>query len=409
MSQKLEKDPRTEKILAALKVRPKTTVELAKEIDYSETTALRFIGFLLEQNFIERIPDSAYYQLTEDECKRLGVVYPSYETEQNISNIPRFYFSKLPIIERWAQLAIGNESRLQNIGDFQNICYGEIVSNFKIHPSAWKHPETSEKFYRMYKMQYGAEMPANTIKAIRAFLSVCLHVNLDANRFEAEYLGLVVKHNAGKYRFIQLLPDEEVQARQWLSTIGLDEAKKNGLDPEGLLGHYAIATEAFPRPSRVLAVEVSRVSFERGLLHWTMWETKQSEEWPKFVKDPQLVEWARKWFDKRRYNKFRYSFLNDNNYESEKYESNKLSKEREPYANVYKEMFKAIGKTENIYYKDTLYCLRHIGVLRWAKRLQNRNGILLIQQMGWTDTRTLLKYYLGMRPADMLDEISIAN
>jgi hypothetical protein len=404
MSQALINDARLTVIFEKLKERPCTVAELAEAIDRKEDTARKFVNLLIENQFVENIPKSAYYQITEKERQRQGMKYPDYATEADIKKIPEYYFREIPTIRRWWQLSIGTPSKEARINAFANICYGRTVKGFTIHPADWKHPETTERFYREYKTQHGKEYPEHIIKALRAFLHICLNVNLETNSNELALLGLKTPVPKGKYRFIEFNADEEKAAKEWLKNEGIRLAKIQGLDPDGLLAHYAFATEGFPRPSRVLSIETARIAYENGVIHWLMWETKQGTDYPKFIKDADFITWAKTWVEKRRFLKRRYLFLDDNNYESRLYESAELDDERSPYREIYKAMFQAIGKQETIYYQKTLYCLRHIGVMRWAKRL-GLKGMVIIQQMGWEDMKTLLRYYLGVRPSDIMAEI----
>lgn len=395
------------KIVAQLYIKPCKTIELAHHIKYGRDVTQRHLNFLLQNNQIEKIPLSHFYQLIKHKYE--------FDFENDpITRIPQIFFREIPIIKKWYQWSIGIPSKIENVNIFQNICYGEVCKTFKINPSKWQHPFTTEKFYIAYKTEYGKEYPEHIIKAVRAFLNVCLKVNLGKNNFEALYLGLAGrKEKSGKYRYLKFTKEDRQKAEQWLETKGVELAKESKMDEDRLLAHFAFAFEGFPRPSRIFTTEVSRIekypsSSDSGFeFRWMQLETKQDREYPKIMLDPKYVKWAEKWLEKRRYFRKKYLFVDDDEYQPKKYDSMALSDERKKLADIYKRMFSDIGKTDKIFQNDTLYALRHIGVQLWIERL-GYSGLVVISQMGWEDMSTLLKYYAGIRPEDIVSFVHSA-
>lgn len=384
-------------ILAQLTESPATTAELADLIGNGKTLSARYLEEMKEAGIIEKVSNTAYWKKKEHS-------YSIDLTSTDIDKIPWIFFREISIIKPWFAYAIGKESMMTNIRTFQNICYGQTVKNFKINPSYWEHPKTTEYFYMLYKEQYGVEFNESIVKALRAFLSYCLKTSLQKG-YQTRALGLSAQSDEGKYSHIKLTTDELSIVKNWLKNEGKEASISQGIEHDRLLAHFAFSFEGFPRPSRILTIETERIERHKNnqnetVLHWMQLETKQGKYWPKFMLDPELVEWSTQWLDRRRSLNYRYLFLNDNQYIAKSYDSQKLKKEREPFTQIYRQMFKDIGKKEDYYFDDTLYTLRHCGVHLWVRRL-GFAGLVLIAKMGWDSMDTLLKHYTSIQPSDI--------
>lgn len=398
-------------IYNALLQRPYTNQDLTKFTKYGNDTNMNHLNLMLDYEIVEKIPSTFYYRLKSHDYD----IQISPETP--MTAIPEYLFRDIPLIKEWHELYGHVPKHNQHINDFKNVCYAKVVQTFSIHPELWKHPYTTELFYRRYKTTFdNPAMPENTIKAIRAFLSVCHRIQLPSKSAEAKRCGLVLTNaNAGKYRYIKLTKEEMLAAVAWLESSNCKElCKQVGLDHEAMLAHFSFSTEGFGRPNRVLTIESGKVKkvSEAGqtILSWLQLETKQGREYPKLMKDQKLISWASKYLDRRLVIGYKYLFVDDNKYVPEKYDTNDLTKIREKYSAIYKEMYKAIGKTDNdsIYHQDTLYSLRHIGVQRWVDRL-GFAAIPVIATMGWEDINTLTKFYAGLDATDVYKFIVEGN
>lgn len=401
-----EKLAKMQKMLSLLEQRPHTTIELANAIKNSRTLAGRYLDEMAAAEVIERMASNSYY------WQKKGHTY-AYDLENAvITSIPAMMFTEIPLIKPWYNYAKGNTKREQYISTFKAICYGEVAEKFTINPSKWQHPVTTDQFYQAYKEQYGREYQEHIQKALRAFLMYCLKVPLIAGDRRQAFFGLLSSEAPAKYGHIKLTKKELDAAISWLeSDQAAQTAKQNGITHDYLKGHFAYALEGFPRPSRCLTIEVDRIMRYRDvdnnlILHWTQPETKQNSTFPKFMQDQRLVKWAIGWLDKRRELNYRYLFVDDNNYQIEQGDSQKLAPIRSMPASCYKEMFKALGK-DGYFLQDTLYSLRHCGVHLWLERTgYNYDWIV---QMGWDNANTLRKYYGVMGSGAMLQFILQGN
>lgn len=387
-------------MIQSLEKRPMTTPQLAGVIGNSENLALRYLKDIEETGLIERIPNSYYW-------RRKDWHYEVDLINGQIGQIARVFFRDIPVIQPWFRWAIGKENAMRLVGIFENICYGDVVKAFKINPSKWEHPSTTRLFYDAYKDQYKAEPKESVVKALRAFLSICLHINIQrGNSMENKMMGLQVEAPKGQYAYIKMSEAELEKALTWLSGPESKEIIESaGLLQDKVQAHFAYALEGFPRPSRVLTVEVDRVEKYRDsgnnlVLHWMQIETKQNKYYPKFMKHPQLVKWAESWLERRRTLNYRYLFIDNNSYQIKKNDSNELQSEREPLVAIYKKMFEFIGKKEAYFYSDTLYALRHCGVHLWLSRTGYNYD--MVGWMGWANTQTLKEFYGGLGNKDLL-------
>lgn len=394
MSQK-----RLMEIFQILKEQPITTADIAERLELSPDAIMPYLNLLLRLDQIEPIKGSYYYRLTNYKYD----VFPLDARE-----IFEPLFLELPLIKDWVSLARKNQWQRQLIKDFWRICTGRVVDKFTILPGFWKFPETPTEFLDAYQEQYDSHPPKNITKAIAAFLSLCLKVTPQ----QIAILHLNYGNGQdGQYRFIKLSAEELQKAKDWLKTEGV-KLVKEPLQKDELLAHFAFQLETFGRPSRVLTIETDRVEkvvnseYENPSLagyhiELTMFETKQNTRFKKMIFDPELYQWAAAYLDKRKALHYRYLFLDDNGYVPMSYDTHRLSSYREAFAAIYKEMFKALGKTEPYFYTDTLYSLRHCGVQLWFDRL-GTNNLSLISDMGWSDERTLRQYYLGINGREIV-------
>lgn len=394
MSQK-----RLMEIFQILKEQPTTTANIAERLELSPDVIMPYMNLLLRLEQIEPIKRTYYYRLTKWK-------YSVFTTDARKIYEP--LFQELPLIKDWMSLARNNQWQRQLIKDFYRICTGQVVDHFARLPEHWVFPETPMQFLDLYREQYDSHPPKNITKAISAFLSICLKVT-------PQEITILHMHYSdgqdGQYRFIKLSAEELQKAKDWLKTEGI-KLVKEGLQKDELLAHFAFQLETFGRPSRVLTIETDRVEkvtnneYEHPSLagyhiELTMLETKQNTRFKKMIFDPELYEWAAAWLDKRKTLHCRYLFIDEPGYVPMSYDTHRLSHYRERFATIYKEMFKALGKTEPYFYTDTLYSLRHCGVQLWFDRL-GANNLSLISDMGWTDERTLRQYYLGINGREIV-------
>lgn len=401
------------KLQKLLSKRPYCIAALAELTGLQRQTITRYIDYLREQGIIKSVEGTfkpVYYQLA-------GFKIPDLESLP-IASVAECYFYEIPIIKRWYSWAKNNPSRLDDLQTFKRICYGKIVHSFRINPSKWVHPATTEELHIAYLQQYSSDYPPHVVDAIKTFLVQFKKVILP--RSELEFLGLKIKaQTSGKHRFLRLTDEEIAKAEVWLESpaciAAIEQYNKghstNKITVEEVQAHWAFATEGFPRPSRCLTIEVSKVQKHKNgdsiCLQWEQLETKQDKLYHKLMLDTKLIEWAINWLERRRENRYKFLFVDNNNYEPHVYDSNELRAERERYATIYKVMFRALNKTESVWYEDTLYALRHVGVQKWIARC-GMSAYALLAQMGWESVDTLIGFYGAMTSGDILKAIQQA-
>lgn len=387
-------------MVKALQQKPMTTPELAKLIKYSENMTLRWLKDIegIDVYGVERMPNNPRYWQPK------GHKYVINLQDTNIRNIPHVFFREIPILRSWVNWARGRENATKLLGVFENICYGEVVESFKRNPEHWKHPTDTQLFYDQYKEQYGAEPKESVVKAMRNFLTVCLKQNLTrgaGNTIQFKMMGLHVEAPKGQYAYIKLSAEDRQKAIDWLASpeaAAFIESDEVELKPDRVQAHFAFSLEGFPRPSRVLTIEVQRIDKYKAdngqpVFEWMQIETKQNKFYQKFMKDPQLVAWADRWIDIRRRLDYRYLFLDENDYKIKVNDTSELYDVRAPFAKVYKKMFgpDVLNKRDSYFFTDTLYALRHCGVHLWLERTGYNYDI--VTSMGWENTDTLRKFY----------------
>ncbi|GEM_PF-4145675 len=391
----------TKRVKKMLEQKPCSISELVKETENNRATISKHLQLLCSVGYAKKIQNTCCYRVAK---KDYGIDLDNAA----IDRIPEPFFFDIPIIKKWLAKVSNNPSKRYNVTVLQNICYGKIAPDFKINPAKWKHPDATEQFYLAYKQEHSSELQKYVIDALRAFYSNCLKIKLTKD--EAASIGLVNNTDGkGKYRYLKLTDEEIAKAERWIES---DEALKlcqeNNIQIEALKAHWAICLEGFPRPSRVLTIETSAIERKqhegKEVLHWLQFESKAERLWPKMALDKKRIDWIWNWKQKRAYLKARYLFIDDENYEPKKYDTEELRDIREMYGKIYKELFKHLGKRESVWYDDANYCLRHIGVQIWLSRLGPK-GAYIIQQMGWTNFQTFIDHYGSMSPQDLVSVV----
>lgn len=399
------------KIAKLLEKRPCLIGDIRLTLGYDERTITKYLSFLIEIKKAKMVR-------FEDEHTLIKWVYFAHPAKKyhydfendSLSDIPEFFWYEIPIIKKWYNRVIDNQYQQYHIKVFLDICSGQVVKSFSINPSKWVHEATTEQFYEAYKAEHKRELHQYQVDAIRAFYNHCLKIPL--TKATAESLGLDQKQIKGKYAEVKLTKEEIQQAERWLETEGIELAKQYGLEPERLLAHYGITSEAFPRPSSTFWIETKSIeqhAIEYNgqhavVLHWFHYESKQRKRFPKLMLDAKLIRYTSDWIGRRFQYKYKFLFLDDDEFTAAQYTTETLRKVRQPYIKIYRAMFSAIGHDEAPFSTDPLYACRHFSAQKWIDRL-GMEAAFVVAKMGWTDFRTFEKFYGSPRPVDVLDYI----
>ncbi len=386
-------------IMKILGILPSKSALIATACKCDVDTVLKHLSELIAAGRVEKLEGNYYGRTDINYLPGL---------DKNIKRVPICYFKKLNSISRWAEYA-DTPARRQAITDFRRCCYGELATSFVRHPDLWAWPESWVEFMEAYREEHGESPPINVRKALREAAAVILNIDLRnrINENQARLMGLTINDELqGQYRHIRLTLEEVEKAIAWVGgEQGNAAAEKESMEHERLKAHFAMSLEGVSRPSRLLTVACERVerhakdpkNFDANkassYITWTQLETKNSRFYRKYLMDASLYEWVSAWLDRRRSVPWRYLFLDDDSYVIRKHDSPVLAPERGRYTRIYKELFRYLGKTDPIWYRDTLYCWRHVSAHYWVQRYGL--GILpILTEMGWESPVTLTKFYL---------------
>ena len=120
--------------------------------------------------------------------------------------------------------------------------------------------------------------------------------------------------------------------------------------------------------------------------------------WPKWIRDERIVIPLEEFVKSRLHRGKKYLFWEDNSKTFEDKTSKDFVKynvivkrHREAWGKFLKQLFKSIGCTDKIFYEDTTYSMRHIGIQFWCELVDY--NLEFIAEMGWNDLETLRTFY----------------
>ncbi|NWG37827.1 winged helix-turn-helix transcriptional regulator [Nitrososphaera sp.] len=398
-------------ILNLLKQHGRTPAEIAEELNVSKRTVHSALERLEDK--VAKVPFTHYYLLAHGAYGDKCFVYRAHFDQCSEG------------MKQWSDRAGSNPTRRSYINMMYRVCAGKLVPDFVMHPGGWEWPNTFYAFRSAWDKHYHKRaMPDILVKSLRAFAANALNIDLKSEYKRVESLELKPPKPRGKYRHIRLSLQEIDKAIAWIEgPSGREAAEKYILDSpvqptpdqidsahDELKAHFAFSLEGCIRPSPLLWVKVEQVALyanknsDGSHVRFVAYEPKTGDIFNKRIIHPILAEWA--WHWKLRRLKFHYAhlFVDSNYYQPEKYESARLAEVRERFGACYRELFEYLGKQEDIYFQDTLYCMRHISAWFWI----DRYGIAIIprlRSMGWRSESTLLSHYVDIDDAseDMLD------
>lgn len=104
------------------------------------------------------------------------------------------------------------------------------------------------------------------------------------------------------------------------------------------------------------------------------------------------MQWAESYWKFRLEQNMQYLFVTD---------LTELPETRKKYNSIYKALFKALGKQESVWYEDSPYCLRHVGIQRWIQ-VYGFIAVPMLQSIGFPRAKTLFDHYAGITADDFL-------
>lgn len=390
---KLEKE-----ILKLLSHHGRSPAELADELAVSTRTIHNALDRLSDK--VAKVQGTHYYLLSRQGYADKCFVYRAHFDQCSEG------------MKLWTERAGNNPTRRSYINTMYRVCSGKLVPDFVMHPGGWEWPDTFYAFRSAWEKHYHKRaMPDILVKSLRAFAANALGIDLKSEDRRVKLLELKPPKPRGKYRHIRLSLEEIDKAIAWIGgEVGKEAAERVGLTHDALKGHFAFSLEGCIRPSPLLWVKVEQVGLHANKnnagshVRFVAYEPKTGDIFNKRVMHPALAEWAWTWADRRRSFNYAHLFVDSNYYQPEKYESARLAEVRERFGACYRELFEYLGKQEDVYFQDTLYCMRHISAWFWI----DRYGIGIIKRlrsMGWRSESTLLSHYVDIDDAseDMLD------
>jgi len=349
---------------------------------------------------------------------------------------------------------------------FIRICIGKFhkAKGFKINPDTWSHPDTTKSVVKLLKENYqiapNDDLPSSVRMSISHFIKYGLKIPLEQD--ERTRLGLGGhKDSMGEHATASLIDNQYDKALQYCkehNLLAINQAKY----PTILL--FGVHFHTFVRPSvlftirldqifffdrtiefiesdgikKIIAVthnnkktipdqalyniikqnnvptklETTRACFLKDVLEFkTTGKKKARSKWPKFINDEKIVIPLEKFTESRLHRGKKYLFFEDNKVTFDVKGSPDFNNYRKftdipnrRWGAYLKGLFRSIGCVDKVFYQNSTYSMRHIGVQYWCE-LTDYN-YPLIAEMGWNDIETLRIFYARRTQSNMAERMA---
>jgi len=407
-----------------LKHRPSTPKEISNVLAKSTKQIHRYLKNLKENKKIEKIDGSDKYKI-----KSSNHTLDSVKKQRIIENFTEF--DTCESIKKWR---LNNNSKKieEKVKWFRQLCFGNVVKDFRINPDFWQKEETTQHVVSLIKLKRGLanseKLPHSHRLAIRNFIIYGLQLTL--TKAEGERLGISGEKDKPKLSTLHMKEEQYSQSKQIL----LDE--KNNFSLTDYL-KFGFRYGTFCRPSSMYLVETDKLVFYDRVIKYIeindekitdkkiiqalsnqfeikqyshractldLYEPKTKTIYTKHIFDEEISIKLEKYCKERKQNGFKYLFWekNESEFSDANYDTIVISKVKKDNT-TFKRLFLLVGFSKEEFGINIRanYAIRHFGVQKWLSVTDYNYGY--VSEMGWEDMATLKTWY-GKRTAQALQE-----
>ena len=423
---KLSKSARDAKIIELLERGPMTPSQLGIALGYSRVhVSTNLLKPMLESNQVEKIPATDLYQI-----KGHGITKNDVESKTLTEST---FYNDCHTIKKWPE----NTSSQNTVGEiamFARICLGIRVKEFKINPDNWNHPEDTITIVKLLQKQAKVDLLPNTTRqVIRHFVMYGLEKTISQE--EGIKLGLSGEKMQPKNATLEMSKEQYDTTKQLLKkntqkfvefgfkyftfcrpsifyTIKTDqitfydrqieyiEVNNKKIYKKEIIEFYDSIIIANPD----LKKTVKKLKMTQRAARLNLFEFKTGNTFPKFIYDEEIVKALEKYVAKRKFQKKKYIFWDDNNIEFNKLNYRTITDTQLNHDNkFFTAIFKKIGFKEGDFgsYWRANYAIRHFGLQFWLQMTDYDFGF--VAEMSHKDLATLTNWY-GKRSMTHLEK-----
>jgi len=424
---KTSKSRITDKILALLEIAPRKNSEIATEIGYARQHCYTtYVKPLITDGKIKKVPGTDVYQLAKDKTTH-------HDVKRRVINKSVFY-KECSTIRKWTENTSSTNLETE-LASFLKICTGGRFKEFTIDPDNWQHPETTKQIVQVFKDSGMTRLSYNNRQTIRHFIIYGMELTIskeegkrlgiDGDKMEANLGSLEMtreQYNDAKAILKKKYPREYLEfgfnynifcRPSVRKTVRVDSLIFYDRELEFVkIGDKKIFNKDvlnFVRliPEIAKAVKIHKFTHRACRMH--VFEFKTMTSYPKYIYDEDFVKDLEKYVAKRKFQKKKYLFWDDNNITFEQYTYRKVvSGELQRDNAVYKEVFFSIGFKPGDFGKidKANYALRHFGLQNILQLTDYNFG--LVTQMSHKDIQILMDWYGKMAATHLekkMDEV----